>query len=42
MSLGSAITNLKAGTLKALATAAKKRLAGLPSVPTAATARDGA
>jgi tripartite-type tricarboxylate transporter receptor subunit TctC len=38
MSLGSASTNLKAGTLKALATAAKKRLAGLPSVPTASEA----
>ena len=38
MSLGSASTNLKAGTLKALATAARKRLGGLPNVPTAAEA----
>lgn len=38
MSLGSARTSLNAGNLKALATAAKKRLGGLPSVPTAAEA----
>ena len=38
MALGSARTNLRAGTLKALATTAKKRLGGLPEVPTAAEA----
>ena len=38
MSLGSAATNIKAGTLKALAAGSKKRLAGLPEVPTSAEA----
>jgi tripartite-type tricarboxylate transporter receptor subunit TctC len=38
MSLGSGRTNLKAGTLKALVTGAKKRLEGLPDVPTASEA----
>ena len=35
LSLGSARPNLKSGTLKALVTAARKRLGGLPDVPTA-------
>jgi len=38
MSLGSARPNIKAGTFKALAAGSKKRLAGLPDVPTSAEA----
>ncbi len=38
LALGSASAQLKGGTLKAIATGAKHRLAGLPSVPTSAEA----
>jgi len=38
MALGSASSNIKAGTLKALAVGGKKRLAALPDVPTSAEA----